>query len=135
MCVLTWKYTTQWDSQIPALYIFVDLSKTFDLSCPGNLFKILQLIGIWGNAFTLLKSFLWNRFDVTISEMRNLTIGVSQGTVLGSIRFNLYINSLLSIDIMGFLLSFAEDTTIFYQSEIWNSLKVTVQTNFEAIRC
>lgn len=138
ICLLTSKIYKAIDSKTPALCIFVDLSKAFDTVYHGNLLKKLHLYGIRGNAFSLIKSYLSDRqqqvcIDGVVSEMRNVTFGVPQGTVLGPLLFNLYINSLLSLGTRGLILSFADDTAIFYESKTWNNLKEIAESDFRVI--
>lgn len=47
---------------------------------------------------------------------------VPQGTVLGLILFNLYIND-LSLNTTGEIIGYADDTVIFYKANIWQQLK------------
>lgn len=49
--------------------------------------------------------------------------GVSQGTVLWPIPFTLCINSLLTLNTQGNVLSFANNTDIFYRFNIWYDVK------------
>lgn len=44
----------------------------------------------------------------------NLVCGVSQGSVFGSIFFILYINSICAMNIDGEIVSYADDTCLFY---------------------
>lgn len=68
-----------------------------------------------------------------LSDPMYATYGVPQGTVLGPILFTLYINSLLALKTKGKIISFADDTAIFYEGETWQSLKCEAENEFKAI--
>lgn len=51
-----------------------------------------------------------------------------QGTVLGPVLFNPYINSLLTINITGGIIGYVDDTAIFYESEYCESLENEMKT-------
>lgn len=92
LCIHIKKYNKAMDLRTLTLWIFVHLSKAFDREC-HNLLTKFQLYGIRGTAFSLLKSYLSNRkqqvcIDGVISETRNISYGVAQGTVLEPLRFN-----------------------------------------------
>ena len=57
-------------------------------------------------------------------------MGVPQGTVLGLLLFVIYINDLFQIDSAGDILSFADDTVVYYVDSTWNCLKQKVEKDF-----
>ena len=49
------------------------------------------------------------------SKLKVVEYGVPQGTVLGPILFNIYLKNLYEIKTQGLIISFADDTAIFYK--------------------
>lgn len=117
------------------LGIFVDFAKAFDTVNHKILLTALEDIGIRGTANRLLKSYLEDRIQITkinkeLSDEEKIKCGVPQGTILGPILFLIYINNLYEINGKGKIISFADDTVIFYKGESWTQLKETAETDF-----
>ena len=53
----------------------------------------------------------------TSSDMKLITCGVLQGSILGPLLFLLYINDIASVSSVLFSILFADDTTLFYSSK------------------
>lgn len=126
------------DNNQPALCIFVDLAKAFDTVNHEILLDKLQRLGFRGNTYDLLKSYLCMRtqqviFNNYLSRESHITCGVPQGTVLGPVLFALYINDLLTMSGCGKIVSFADDTAIFYKSHSWEALKMDVERDFSRV--
>ena len=97
--------------------IFLDLAKAFDTVNHKILVKKMEYYGLRGVIGDLLSSFLTNRkqfinvSDIK-SEIKNVTCGIPQGSVLGPLLFLLYINDMPSITTLHSRL-FADDTVLF----------------------
>ena len=80
-----------------AVLVLFDLSAAFDTIDHDNLFCILEkYVGIFGNAQKLIKSYFSNRtqrvqIDNVLSDFANIICGVPQGSVLGPLKFCLYL--------------------------------------------
>ena len=80
-----------------AMLVLLDLSAAFDNIDHANLFCILEkYVGICGNALKLIKSYFSNRtqrvqIDNVLSDFANIICGVPQDSVLGPLKFCLYL--------------------------------------------
>lgn len=99
------------------LSIFLDFSKAFDSLHHNILLDKLETNGIRGVAKSLIRSYLSNRCQsVYINENSSsflpLTRGVPQGSILGPLMFNVYINDIVQLDTTVKYVIYADDSTI-----------------------
>lgn len=105
----------------------------------AQLLQKLQSIGCRGIPLQLFSSYLKERkqcvqIENKISEYEIVKYGVPQGTVLGPILFTIYINDILTQNSAGQMISFADDTAIFYSSKNWQTLKTTVEQDLKKVK-
>ena len=105
-----------------AMLVLLDLSAAFDTIDHDNLFCILEkYVGICGNALKLIKSYFSNRTQrvqidkVFLSDFANIICGVPQGSVLGPLKFCLYLlplSAILRYHNIGYHV-YADDTQLY----------------------
>ena len=103
--------------------ILLDLKKAFDSLDPSILIKKLDAYGISGPFNSILESYLTNRTALTktngtLSSIETINYGVPQGSVLGPILFDLYINDIKNIADDLEINLFADDTVAFCTGDL-----------------
>ena len=95
----------------------MDLSKAFDFIPHGLLISKLHAYGLSFDTVTFLNSYLKDRkqnisINNIFSAFQNILSGVPQGSILGSIFSNIFLNDLFLCIKKSNLHNFADDNTI-----------------------
>ena len=98
--------------------LLMDLSKAFDCLNHEHLIANLSAYGFSLSALRLIHSYLTERkqrvkMNGSFSTRRETTIGVPQGSVLGPLLFNIYLNDLFMFVNDAEICNYADDTTIY----------------------
>ncbi|KAL7297111.1 hypothetical protein TKK_0009533 [Trichogramma kaykai] len=108
------------------LATFMDLSKAFDTVRHDLLLTKLEIEGIRGLALNLMKSYLFDRgqrvkINGVSSQIKTVSTGVPQGTVLGPLLFILYVNDIFHYYPGTY--AFADDTIVVSHADTWSKVQ------------
>lgn len=117
--------------------ILMDLSKAFDCLPHELLIAKLHAYGFGKRSLNLFYSYLSNRFHrvrigSSISEFLELLLGVPQGSVLGPILFNIFINDLLSL-VQEDICNFADDNTLYVCGNDVSDVKHRLKSDLDLV--
>ena len=134
LLILLEKITDALDDSEFAVCILIDFRKAFDTVDHHILLDKLYHYGIRGNALRWFNCYLTNRYQYvnytnTSSDMKQITCGVPQGSILGPLLFLLYINDIASVSSALFSILFADDTTLFCRAKSLHELSTVI--NYE----
>ena len=99
--------------------ILMDLSRAFDCLPHDLLLGKLRAYGLTENACSLVSSYLSNRKQQVklgphCSDWGDIVKGVPQGSILGHLLFNIFINDIFHIVDQSSLYNYADDNTLSY---------------------
>ena len=112
--------------------VLMDLSKAFDTINHELLIAKLEAYDFNKNALKFIQSYLSNRWQHTkinnsFSSWTKLLEGVPQGSILGPLLFNIYINDLFFIINETKICNYADDTTLFDCDKNLNDLMINLE--------
>ena len=119
--------------------VALDISKAFDRVWHAGLLHKLKSYGISGQIFGLISSFLSNRrlrvvLEGNSSQEYSVNAGFSQGSILGTTLFLLYINDLPD-DVICDIAIYAQDTTLYSKcdqaSDLWQQLELASELRYD----
>ena len=119
--------------------IYLDFSKAFDSLNHIILLSRLKFYGIQQDALCLLKSYLTNRSQyVQLNNVKSshhtVLCGIPQGSVLGPLMFNIFINDIIKASSKFDFILYADDTTLVSTLENFGTLNNVAELE-NAINC
>lgn len=130
--------TEQWKKEIANNkfigLVSMDLCKAFD-TLPHELIVLkLKEYGADEGTTTLIKDYLSNRFQRvrlgdTLSNWQPICNGVPQGSILGPLLFNIFLNDLSYVIEKCTLSTYADDTQIFYADNQLSKIEETINND------
>ena len=121
-----WKQALDQNKYVGA--VLMDLSKAFDCLPHNLLLAKLKAYGLTDHSINLLRNYLSNRrqrvkIGNNCSEWQNITKGVPQGSILGPILFNIFLNDIFASLNETTLYNYADDNTICNSDENIENVK------------
>ena len=98
--------------------LLTDLSKAFDCLVHDLLIAKLDAYGFGYNALALIRDYLLGRkqrtkVGIAFSKWSDIILGVPQGSILGPILFNVFINDIFFFNETSDITNYADDNTLF----------------------
>ena len=121
------------------LGVFIDLSKAFDTDDHSILLKKPELYGGTDRNHSWFKNYLSNRKqfiqinDEENTELETITCGAPQGSILGPLKFLLYVNDLKYATNLLDPIMYADDTNLFLTHKDISYLFETANLQLERI--
>ena len=115
----------------------MDLSKAFDSMPHGLLIAKLHAYGMSKNECSMIVSYLSNRrqrvkISGEVSNWSTINRSVLQGSVLGPLLFNLFLNDLFFVKLSGKIASYADDNHLYNENECIENLKIDLVNDANA---
>ena len=119
--------------------IFMDLSKAFDTLNHNLLLAKLDAYGFSFNAIKFVQSYLSERFqrvniNNNFSEWCKILLGVPQGSILGPLLLNIFINDIFYFIQDTYISNFADDNSLYSIEDNVKKANTILNKNFELLK-
>ena len=118
--------------------ILMDLSKAFDCLPHELVLAKLHTYGVHIKSLKLLQGYLSNptqrvKLDSTFSSWLKILLGVPQGSILGPLLFNIFLNDMLWFVEKTDICNFADDNTIYSCAKSVNDVIENLQSDLKIV--
>ncbi len=118
--------------------MYLDLKKAFDTVNHQILLYKLAQYGLSTTALSWVSNYLSSRKQCTVykgksSELKTVSCGVPQGSILGPLLFIIYLNDLPQVVLNSKIALYADDTVIYYQSNSVDEIRLMLQEDLSLV--
>jgi hypothetical protein len=118
--------------------VFIDLSKAFDTVPHDLLLSKLNKLGLHNKEYMLMESYLTNRQQYVksnnlTSTKRIIKCGVPQGAILSPTLFNIFINDITNLPLIGKIIIYADDICLMYEDFHANDIVKFIESDLKKL--
>ena len=129
------KWKTILNKKLKVGALFIDLSKAFDTLDHSLLLAKLIAYSFDNNSLSFVRSYLTNRIqrckiENHFSNWREITTGVSQGSIFGPLLFNIFISDICLFVESSNVCNYADDNTLFTFGKTFEEVTRKLQSDF-----
>ena len=138
LLIMIEKWKRALDENMKVGAIFMDLSKAFDTLNHRLLLTNLKAYGFQPTALKRIENYLSRRFQRTkinnsYSSWSEIIAGVPQGSILGPLLFNIFLNDLFLYPKETFLSNYTDENTLYSIGNTTESVKKALSNDFRII--
>ncbi len=116
--------------------VYLDLHKAFDTVDPEIMLLKLSWVGVQGAALECFSNYLNERMQKVsnkgvLSDALPISHGVPQGSILGPLLFNLFINDLPKCITNCKIAPYADDTVLLFSAKTSEEIRVNIQEDLD----